>query len=221
MIHTFFITIFFYYICYLVSWFFEIENKHRFINISNTILFGSYYVYLSLNTLHEFETIEDTVYKTTDTSIAICELLIIRNLVDLYFIYNDDKNKEMYIHHLVVITSAILYYYYSIVHYYVCILSLIELSSFFASLTLTIKYYTNYKYPLIVSGICLWISHLFRMIVMIYTIIIFNYDVYYYLNNFLYNYTFSYLNFNTQIIPIFYMSSIWFVKITNGLKKLL
>ena len=221
MFQSFFITIFFYYICYVVSWFFEIENKHKFINTSNTILFGSYYVYLSLNTLPEFETIEDTVYKTTDTSINICELLIIRNLVDLYFIYNDDNNKELYIHHGVIITSASLYYYNNIVHYYICFVSLIELSSFFASLTFTIKYYTNYKYPLIVSGICLWFSHLFRMVVLVYTIIIFNYDVYYNLNNFLYNNTLSYLNLNIQIIPILYMSSIWFVKITNGLKKLL
>ena len=152
MINTFFITIFFYYTCYAVSCFFEIEKKHKFINISNTILFGSYYVYLSLKTIHEFETTEDKLYKTTDTSINVCELLILRNMVDLYFIYNDDNNKEMYIHHSVVITSSLLYYFYNVMHYYVCVLTLIELSSFFASLTFTIKYYTNYKYPLIISG---------------------------------------------------------------------
>ena len=216
MIYASFLTFLFYFIPYLFSYYFEIDNKYKFINTSNTILFGSYCVYSAIQSLPDFETRHDTVYKTSETALLLNEIYILRNLVDMFFIYKDDNNYEFYIHHLIVILFNMYYYNINKYHYYIVLFSLVELSSFFLSLTFTIKYYLNNKMLLITSGLLLILSYLLRFAVMFYSIGLFNYNFWYYREN---QYYIDCFLFNFSLLAMTTMSYIWFIKLIYGFKK--
>jgi hypothetical protein len=216
MLYASYLTFLFYFIPYLFSYYFVIDNKYKFINTSNTILFGSYCVYSAIHDLPYYNTNEDTIYKTSETALLLNEIYILRNLVDMFFIYKDDNNYEMYIHHLIVILFNIYYYNISKYQYYVVLFSFVELSSFFLSLTFTIKYYLNNKMLLITSGLLLILSYLLRFVVMFYSIVIFNYNFLYYREN---QYYIDLFLFNFSILTMTTMSSVWFIKLIYGFKK--
>ena len=210
------LTFIFYFIPYIFSYYYEIDNKYKFINTTNTILFGSYCVYSAICELPHFKTDEETIYKTSETALLLNEIYILRNLVDMFFIYKDDNNYEMYIHHLIVILFNMYYYNINKYQYYVLLFSLIELSSFFVSLTFTIKYYLNNKMLLIASGLLLIISYLLRFAVMFYSIVLFNYNFWYYREN---QYYIDFFLFNFSLLAMTYMSYMWFIKLIYGFKK--
>ena len=136
MLYAFFLTFLFYFIPYLFSYYFEIDNKYKFINTSNTILFGGYCVYSAIHEIPYYNINEETIYKTSEIALLLNEVYILRNIIDLFFNYKDDNNYEMYIHHFIVVMLNLYYYNINKYHYYTLLFSLVELSSFFLSTTL-------------------------------------------------------------------------------------